>query len=58
LLVVGVSTILDDDLVQARTTAREDTQMMAQSGLVALALTGLGYSTEELSAGRTDWQTH
>jgi len=25
--------------------------MMAQSGLVALALTGLGYSAEELSAG-------
>lgn len=58
LLVVGVSTILDHDLVQARAAAREDTQMMAQSGLVALALTGLGYSTEELSAGRTDWQTH
>jgi len=51
LLVVGVSTILEPDLSQARATAREDTQMMAQSGLVALALTGLGYTAEELSAG-------
>jgi probable F420-dependent oxidoreductase len=51
LLVVGVSTILEHDLCQARATAREDTQMMAQSGLVTLALTGLGYSAEELSAG-------
>jgi probable F420-dependent oxidoreductase len=51
LLVVGVSTVLEHDLSQARATAREDTQMMAQSGLIAPALTGLGYSAEELSAG-------
>jgi probable F420-dependent oxidoreductase len=51
LLVVGVSTILDDDLDRARKAAREATRSMAESGLTLRNLSGLGYSTEDLSTG-------
>jgi len=51
LLVVGMITILDDDLDRARALAREGVRMTSEMTNGARNLAGLGYAEEEITTG-------